>query len=205
MKKIISVLFFVALCFGTAFAQEAKSTELPSNALNITVADGAGEGATAMMAETMALVIKAIFNSDTDEKIVGWIPYFSLGYDHHFNDSRWSVGAETGYWHFAVRNNKSETPDIRHGNVGVAAATGKFYYKTRGFCKLYGGVNLGVGLTGVMNEKDGATTFEAPQVFPAFQLNPIGVRLGNEKVGFIAELGAGYRGIFQIGLSIALD
>ena len=203
MKKLVLITLLLLSVFS-AQGQTIDSYGIPSHSLDLQVSDGLGEGAVAMLVEVMALSIQAIFNQNSNTDFVGWIPYVTTGYNYHFADTRWSMGAELGYWHLGAKENKDGIITTTHGNVGTVAVTGKCFYKPKGVCKLYGGLNLGLGIYGVMTDSPEGRTFDKPQFFPAFQLNPIGMRLGSEKIAFIAELGLGYRGILQLGVNIGL-
>lgn len=197
MKKILVILGIV-LCSLSVSAQSVDGYGIPSNSLNVEISDGIGEGFVAVFAEITGAVISAMFGQTSSTELVGWIPYVSVGYDYHFADTRWSVGGDIGYWHIGMHN-KNDGTTIDY-NVGTIAATGKFWYKPNGCCKLYGGLAGGVGING----NRGGSEESPVQFFPAFQLNPIGMRLGNERVAFLAELGIGYKGILQLGINIGL-
>ena len=191
MKRI--AIFLAALMLSSAaFGQKVDNYNIPLNSINIEAADGVGEGAMAVFVVALAQSARAIFHQNSNEETVGWIPFISAGYERHIADTRWSLGGEVGYWHFGIRN--KETQVINHTHIGTIAATSKIFYKPGGICKLYGGLNLGVG---GISSSDG-------QVFPAIQFNPIGMRLGSEKAAFVLELGLGYRGIIQAGVTFGL-
>ena len=126
-----------------------------------------------------------------DAGIISWMPCMTVGYDYHFYDTRWNLGGELGFWHMGIG---MANGDKILGFTQTATVTGKYFYKPYGICKLYGGANLGIGFAEIQDLT----------LFPAVQLNPIGMRLGSDKVGFTAELGCGYKGILQLGVSVAL-
>lgn len=192
MKRIIVILAALMLS-SAAFGQKADGYGIPTNSINIQASDGLGETFMAGLVMAFAQTARAIFKQDQNEEITGWKPFMSAGYDYHFADTRWIVGGEAGYWNIGVRN--KETGNTRYSHVATLAATSKIFYKPGGSFKLYGGVNLGVGVA----SGSGDDSF-----FPAFQVNPIGMRWGSEKVAFVLELGVGYRGIIQTGINIGL-
>ena len=192
----------------TAFGQLFDIHGIPTHNLNVEVADGVGElfidaFATVIGAAAEAVVIgtvDGITGSDSGE-VTKWAggtptPFITAGYEYHFPGTRWNLGGEAGFWHCKSWSVNRDPVITRKLTFGALAATGKFFYKPDGVCKLYGGVNAGVLVCGTADGN--------PEFIPAVQVNPIGMRLGNESVAFVAELGAGYRGILQLGINIGL-
>lgn len=191
MKRFI--IFLAALMLSSAaFGQKVDGYGIPANNINVQVSDALGEGVISAFAVAIAASASAIFKQDPNTEMVGWIPFVSTGYEYHFADTRWNVGGEAGYWHIGARTKDSGV--VLHNHIAAIAATGKIFYKPGGICKLYGGVNLGLGIV----------RSTEVQFFPAFQVNPIGMRLGSEKIAFLLELGIGYRGIVQAGVTLGL-
>jgi hypothetical protein len=233
MKKII-IAMMLLVCSSSLFAQRVDGYGIPVNSLNVQTSDAlvpyVGTGlvvglGTAIGVGIGAAVAAVITGGNADieyesPKMVGWMPYISIGYDHHFPNTRWSLGPELGYWHSGM---VSET-SYNHFHFATLTAASKLYYKPSGICKLYGGLNLGAALLASSTQTlthatkadeptepagDGATAEEpkssdGPSIIPAIQFNPIGMRLGSEKVAFLAELGIGYKGFLQLGINVAL-
>lgn len=222
MKKII-IAMMLLVCSSSLFAQNVDSYGIPTNSLNVEVADGLVPTAFAGVAVGLGVAIGASMaavisggNATIDgPQMKGFTPFFSAGWEHHFPNTRWSIGPEVGYWHAGLAGKDS----YQHFHFTTLNAAAKLYYKPAGICKLYGGLNLGVGmiLTGEQavtpatkadEPTDGAPaepeTKDGPSILPTFQFNPIGMRLGSEKVAFLAELGIGYKGFLQLGINVAL-
>jgi len=225
MKKFI-IAAVLLVCSSSLFAQNVDSYGIPQNSLNIQGADALVPTAFSSVAVGLGIAIGAgvaatitggqATDIDTP-KFKGWTPFVSAGYEYHFPDTRWSLGPDLGYWHYGL---VSSDGVYQHFNFMTLAAAGKLYYKPAGICKLYGGLNLGVGtLFSTTTNVTPATKSEAsesessssepddsdkPSFIPAIQFNPIGMRLGSEKIAFIAELGVGYKGILQLGVNIGL-
>lgn len=222
MKKFIIVMVLLA-CSSSLFAQNVDSYGIPTNSLNVEVADGLVPTAVGGIAVGLGVAIGASIaavisggNATIDgPQYKDITPFFSAGWEHHFPNTRWSVGPEVGYWHAGLANKES----YQHFHFTTLNAAAKLYYKPAGICKLYGGLNLGVGM--VLNSEQAVTpatkasepadgtssepeTKDGPGIIPTIQFNPIGMRLGSEKVAFVAELGIGYKGILQLGMNIAL-
>ncbi|MBR5735375.1 MAG: hypothetical protein IKX60_01075 [Bacteroidales bacterium] len=192
MKKIAVVVATLMLS-SAAFGQKADGYGIPTNSINIQASDGLGETFMAGLVMAFAQTARAIFKQDPNEETTGWMPYLTAGYDYHFADTRWAIGGEAGYWNIGVRN--KETGVTSYSHVATLAAASKIFYKPGGSFKLYGGINLGVGVA----SGNGDNSF-----FPAFQINPIGMRLGSERIAFVLELGVGYRGLIQAGINVGL-
>ena len=228
MKKFIVALMLL-VCSSSLFAQNVDKYGIPVNSLNIQAADalvptaicGVGVGLGLAIGAGFAAVLTGGNATVESPEFKGWIPFMSVGYDHHFANTRWTVGPEIGYWHYGIVSSDS----YQHIHFPTLTAAGKFYYKPAGVCKLYGGLNLGVGTvfttTNAVKKTAPATKAEAdagdtvgasnnsgssnsPSIFPVFQVTPIGMRLGSEKAAFVAELGIGYKGFLQMGLNLAL-
>ena len=200
MKKFILAILLM-FCCSTMFGQTFDIHGIPTNNLNIQVADATVPVAFTGVALSLGYAIGASMaavisggNAEIDGfDLVGVTPFVSAGYDYHFPGSRWSVGGELGYWHCGIKT--GDDSPVQHMHFGTITAAGKFFYKPNGICKLYGGMNAGLGLV--------LSSGEVSPI-PAIQITPIGMRLGNESVAFTAELGAGYKGFIQAGLNVSL-
>lgn len=191
MKKAILIVMLM-LSAPLLRAQEVDGYGIPINSLNIQAADSALESVVGIVIGAFVLGIEAVASQgEKVDEITGWIPFVSAGYDYHFADTRWTLGPELGYWHIGLTSKEGRQ---QHFHFGVLAMAGKYFYKPAGICKLYGGLNLGAGLL--------ASSGAEPSLIPAFQVNPIGMRLGGDNVAFVAELGVGYRGVIQLGLTV---
>lgn len=197
MKKILSIIVMLLLGLNL-FGQVGDKYGMVSNSIEISVGDASVASYAGLVVGVIIWSAEAIADgvAGNDEQpqstgITSWTPCITVGYDHHFTDSRWNLGGELGFWHMGLGLNNG---DRILGFMETATATSKFFYKPYGKCKLYGGVNLGVGLVEI----------EDLSVFPAFQVNPIGMKIGNDKISFVAELGFGYKGIIQTGVSITI-
>lgn len=198
MKKFIILILSLILSYGVANAQLFDKYGIPTHSLNVQVADGLVPDAFAAVVVTMGIAFAAPWvavaggdASDITLNLEGLTPFVSAGYDYHFPGTRWDIGGELGVWHCALINSDYK----QHFHFGTATASGKFFYKPTGVCKLYGGANLGVGIL---------YNGEEISPLPIVQLTPIGMRLGNEAIAFVAEASIGYKGFLQIGINIGL-
>lgn len=199
MKKLILALVML-VCSAAVYGQGVDGYGLPlcslivqaGDALTNTVATGLAIGLGYALGAGLAAVITAGNATVEAPQFSGWIPFLSVGYDYHFSDTRWSFGPEVGYWHYGFTSGGG---GYNHLHLITICADTKLYYKPRGSCKLYGGLDVGAG---IVASAGGAT------VLPAIQLNPIAMRWGSERAAFVAELGLGYKGILQLGANFAL-
>ena len=172
MKKTLLVVILLAVSV-IGHAQRVDSYSIPCNSLNLQVCDalpittavGIGVGLGWALGAGMAAALTGGQATVNAPEFKGWTPCFSVGYEHHFADTRWSLGPEAGYWHYGLQSDESYT----HLHLMGIAAAGKFFYKPAGVCKLYGGVSLGAGAFISGGEVS---------PLPIFQINPIGMRLG---------------------------
>ncbi len=141
----------------------------------------------------------------TDECSSGVI---GLGYRYSIN--RFRVGLDLG---FASVSDKfdyagSKQKDIKETQLNFLAmpVVEMTYYK-RGIIELYGSVAAGVDVTRTKEKgltdtgKAHAVTGTQTTTYFAFQVNPIALRVGNDRIGGFVEAGLGYKGFLTAGVS----
>lgn len=152
---------------------------------------------------------KAAFGNYTKETEDRSIPgMISIGYSHKVNN--WlAIGGDIGYMRLAneitlTSNDGSQPTEYvnRTTSAFVVMPTGKFYYMQRSKMSLYGLVGAGF-LTANKTESNGEIEGKDNISGFAFQVNPIGIRVGKRFAGF-AELGVGMKGFGTIGFSMKL-
>ena len=227
MKKLLIALALLA-CSSSLFAQSIDGYGIPQHSMTVQVSDatiptavaGVGVGVGYALGAGLVAIFSGGKATVDAPQFKGWIPFVSAEYEYHFPDTRWSVGPGLGYWHQGLL---SKDGDFQMFHFTTVTADGKFWYKPAGICKLYGGLNLGAGIifstkshkgtsdtnpddaaTGTGSTDSGSSGPSDASVIPAFQFNPIGMRLGSEKVAFVAELGVGYKGFINLGVNFAL-
>ena len=140
-----------------------------------------------------------------------WILTPSVGYRYWFN-KKIGIGV-----HFAFDKNSvkaihahdlSTTSDdewrVHNRYFYTLAAEVNWKYLDRPICQLYGNAGLGVTLVQFSDNKNPNPDAHLKQ-FPFFNMNvmPFGVRVG-KMVGGFAEIGWGYKGFFNVGVSVKL-
>ncbi|MCF0172926.1 MAG: hypothetical protein HUJ91_04255 [Bacteroidales bacterium] len=114
-------------------------------------------------------------------------------------------------------NFTDKTTHIKIGNgIGtffMVMPTAKFYYMRREHVELYGKTAIGV-ITSIQDKCHTETDGDGQRYLvkdgsglsgcnAAFQVDPIGVRVGNSNIGGFLEVGAGLRGILNLGIEVA--
>lgn len=138
---------------------------------------------------------------------------FGLGYRYSIN--RFGLGADVSYIGYRndIRIQKDNPIDFRvNENYFVVLPTADFTYFKSGILRLYGGVGVGA-MVGLKSQKsltnDGkeylkTNAYDKNSVNLAFQVNPIAIRLGNDRIGGFLEAGFGMKGLVNVGLSLKL-
>lgn len=142
----------------------------------------------------------------TDEKMIG---VFGLGYRYNIN--RFRVGGDLG---FALQKDKltlsgQNTPAVQERKLNfMILPTAEFIYFKRNLVELYGSASAGVNLCResekALNDegKEAASKNASLSTTFAYQINPIAVRVGNDRVGGFVEAGFGTKGFVTAGISV---
>ena len=200
MKKLISV--FTILCFfGTAVvAQDNEGkNELRvgfSDALPITI----GDALLTVLGDAFTSTITGYTKETLNQKNSGM---WSIGYKHHFSN-RFSLGADVGLLKsskdFKFTKGAESYLVQRKSSFLLFMPTAQYNYLNKEKVQLYGNVGAGVLSYSVDETKSDDTSYSEKFTSFAFQVNPIGLRVGKQFAGF-AELGFGYKGIIGLGFS----
>jgi hypothetical protein len=187
LLKTIILSGFICCVPTQAEAQDKGKSEL-----NIGAGIMASEDA---VSDAVVLWFSALFNTRPDVKIPG--ASWSVTYKYHVSE-RLAVGASS------VFNPTSDrwVPDFpnddrwKRRSLATAGEATLFWAKGDNF-QFYGTAGVGFFVKrstfyDVQTETEFGTTFQA---------SPVGLRMGN-KVGVFMELGYGYKGVFNGGLSM---
>ena len=194
----------VSLLSTGLFAQKAPAVSYGNNELDLSY----GLFTTPQFVDVFADIFAAVFSLGNyqldNQHYTGGI---ILTYKHAFND-RWLLGFSAAYdGRSADLLNKER--DTKKGSYVSSYITPVVSFDYRYLMKekvqLYSGIALGATLlnehkTVTNPEPDESATSDENQVFFDFQVNLIGVRVGKKLAGF-AELGFGYKGIINGGIS----
>ena len=146
----------------------------------------------------------------TDEQSSG---VFGMGYRYHI--CRFRMGLDLGFASVSSKLNYTSgkgvepTKDVKETQLNfLVMPVAEMVYFKRGIIELYGSVAAGVDFTRVKEKgltELGKTKAQAKAQTStdfAFQVNPIALRVGNDRVGGFIEAGLGYKGFLTAGVSL---
>ena len=204
--KFIALLLCAAVSSNVAKGQEttANNTQaMPRHEIRLSASDGLTLGLANVFGMGLSDAVTGSKRSDEKSSLV-----YSLGY--RYSIAQFRVGADLGF----VQSTSKLTligetaPSLKEKDLNfMLLPTIEFVYFKRGVVELYGGAAAGVNLvnhtekslnqTATSNAKksDLSTTF-------AYQVNPIALRVGNQRIGGFLEAGLGYKGFVTAGVSL---
>ena len=204
--KFIALLLCAAVSSNVAKGQEttANNTQsMPRHEIRLSASDGLTLGLANVFGMGLTDAVIGSKRSDEKSSLV-----YSLGY--RYSIARFRVGADLGFVQSTGKLTLiGETaPSLKEKDLNfMLLPTVEFVYFKRGVVELYGGAAAGVNLvnhtemslnkTATSNAKksDLSTTF-------AYQVNPIALRVGNQRIGGFLEAGLGYKGFVTAGVSL---
>ncbi|MBE3112168.1 MAG: hypothetical protein IMZ46_16960 [Acidobacteria bacterium] len=151
---------------------------------------------TDILTDVLTIVITLGTFSKDNMKYTG-VPFLTY---HYSSNSHFGFGfAIGGYQSTGDLQVLDETVgDFKETNYIGALEIDYHWVMKKGF-QLYSGAGVGVRFRkGTYNDLDSTETVS--KTLPTFHVNALGLRVGG-KVGFFAELGTGYKGIFSAGLN----
>ena len=203
--KFIALLLCAAVSSNVAKGQETthNAQSMPRHEIRLSASDGLTLGLANVFGMGLSDAVTGSKRSDEKSSLV-----YSLGY--RYSIARFRVGADLGF----VQSTSKLTligetaPSLKEKDLNfMLLPTVEFVYFKRGVVELYGGASAGVNLvnhtekslnqTATSNAKksDLSTTF-------AYQVNPIALRVGNQRIGGFLEAGLGYKGFVTAGVSL---
>lgn len=204
--KFIALLLCAAVSSNVAKGQEttANNTQsMPRHEIRLSASDGLTLGLANVFGMGLSDAVTGSKRSDEKSSLV-----YSLGY--RYSIAQFRIGADLGF----VQSTSKLTligetaPSLKEKDLNfMLLPTVEFVYFKRGVVELYGGASAGVNLvnhtekslnqTATSNAKksDLSTTF-------AYQVNPIALRVGNQRIGGFLEAGLGYKGFVTAGVSL---
>ncbi|MGL5787392.1 MAG: hypothetical protein ACRCX4_11325 [Bacteroidales bacterium] len=211
MKKRIFI--FIAILLSVTFlshANESRQTDMYPNKheIRLSVSDGTPLNISNFLGTAIG---DAITGTERDRIEICGI--FGIGYRYAI--SRWKVGGDIGFASLTNRVKSSFYGSMTRNTESnihfLILPTGELTYFKRKKVTLYSSAAIGAILSrssyssdyffenrfieNSFNYSDFYATF-------AFQVNPIAIRVGNERIGGFMELGVGYKGFISAGISI---
>lgn len=193
------------------------------NQLSISYSDGYALPIGCVMAEALANGIAvaiaapfiAMFGGELDDidispKDFKTYGIADIGYRYVLPRDRFSVGFNVSY--SLLQRKWDEKTDNGDGTETVAlyktdghllfVTTGATcYYKRRGWCKLYGALDLGIIYSPKLNE---VLPIYDHKIGFAVNVTPIGVQMGSDRVAGFIEMNWGYKGFASAGIRISM-
>ncbi len=174
------------------------------HSINISVSDGLTLGFANFFGMGLADAILGTERIEQKSSLV-----FGLGYRYSIN--RFRIGADLAFAKVSskVKYSSKAEPYVKENEINfMVLPTVEFVYFKHKLIELYGSAAAGVdfirysetalnnsGKELVSDKSKFGTQF-------AFQANPIGFRIGNNRIGGFVELGLGYKGFVTTGLSL---
>ena len=205
-KRFITLSLCVLASVGIASAQNSKMNSSDGGSkheIRLSVSDGLTLTSVDILGMGLADAVMGSKRSDEKSSMV-----YGLGYRYTIN--RFRVGADLG---FAQSSSKlafagEKTPSVKERELNfLVLPTAEFVYYKRGLVELYGGASAGVNM--IRHKESALTEAGKSQVQKAslstnfaYQVNPIALRVGNERIGGFLEAGLGHKGFLTAGVSL---
>lgn len=171
--------------------------------IRLSVSDGLTQGSVDVLGMGLLDAVTGSKRTDSNYSLV-----YGLGY--RYSLGRFRVGADLG---FSNSNSKmtlaGETnPSLKESNLNfLVLPAAEFVYYKRGLVELYGTAAAGVNLS---RHKETALTDAGKKAVAkadlstsfAYQVNPIALRVGNDRIGGFVEAGLGHKGFVTAGISL---
>ena len=176
MKKILMVIVLIASLqtFNTAAAQDGGN-------FNQNIIKAAWSDATPLAVVNLFTMV-SLDNSTT-------VGAFTGGYRYLTNNSRWALGADFVFTSF-TGDDKITKKRVTENYYMLLPTAEYNYIKTRSI-RLYSAVAAGAAFANY-----GYMGF-------AFQVNPVGFRVGGKNIAFFTELGMGFKGYVTAGIELS--
>lgn len=185
MKKIYVFILFGFLISGSLYSQQ------PKNEIYGAYGFASVQEIANMIGDALILAFSA--EDYTTGSTLGPI---ILGYRRNLSEPL-SIGLKGSYTHFDKEYTVSSTKFRIKNTFTTVMANGNVCYNPRNIVQLYSGLNAGFS---VVTQSDDSSKSASKTTF-AFQVNALGIRIGN-KIGGFAEFGFGFDGVINAGLSV---
>ncbi|CAK7062282.1 MAG: hypothetical protein PARBA_02324 [Parabacteroides sp.] len=183
LKKVfICCIMATILLTGNSHALQAQTSDDDFARNQIKLSYGDAFYSTVAFGLLDILMGGAIFHPDAEMSAPG---SFSMAYRYLFEGERFALGGDFTY----IPIKQTEKNSTTHYDLFATMVGADVYYIKSGIFRLYGTASIGAA-------------FAQEAAGFAFQVNPIAIRLGNDKFSGFLEAGAGYKGICNVGIQI---
>lgn len=203
--KFIALLLCAAVSSNVAKGQETthNAQSMPRHEIRLSASDGLTLGLANVFGMGLSDAVTGSKRSDEKSSLV-----YSLGY--RYSIAQFRVGADLGF----VQSTSKLTligetaPSLKEKDLNfMLLPTVEFVYFKRGVVELYGGASAGVNLVNHTEKslnKTAASSAKKNDLSTnfAYQVNPIALRVGNQRIGGFLEAGLGYKGFVTAGVSL---
>lgn len=187
-------------CFSSVYAcDEADSSAVRlcnSHGVRVAISDGFLLNMSSLLGMGLSDVV--IRSERTDSKSSG---VWEVGYRYSYN--RFRLGADICYAGISSKvvywDDKNEVKKENYRFFMLMPAMEVSYYKKKYF-EMYGMACVGVAFSSYSMEGLGVES-KFDNSF-AFQINPVAMRFGNNRVAAFIEAGIGYKGFFTVGVNM---
>ncbi len=194
MKKLISGLVLLSLIHSATFAQNKKHEIVAGYGI---VSHQTLKEITVNLAVTLATVgyVNTIYQNGSGT--------FYLGYRYHLTKGI-HLGIDAAYQRINEEvNNQDEVLGNLKREYFTLSANSNFSYINKPAFQMYSTLSLGyIQGNGYYTPIEGEKDSESTGLF-GFQVNALGFRFGQNIGGFV-EIGYGYKGVLNFGLSVKL-
>ena len=199
MKKSI-ILAILGFAVFAAKAQKTKSSlDLQKHEIRIGYSDATPLIIANALGEGVGDAIISAFTNDKRSYKTKTFGMLSAGYRYRLID-KLQIGADVAFLRVnADVNSKKEGMVIRETNTVIVMPTVQYSYIKTPWIDFYGNASVGAAVD-FRKETIAQKTTKNNYINFAFQVNPVGLRVGKEFGGFV-EAGAGYKGFVSAGLS----
>lgn len=203
-------LIALSLCMVTSFqwskGQNNSQTYTPptnKHEIRLSISDGLTGGNVDVLGMGLSDAITGTKRTDEKSSLV-------YGFGYRYNIHRFRIGGDFGFSQTTGKLTLSgeKSPSIKEKEWKMLILpTGEFTYLKKGLIELYGAAGAGISLTrhtenGITSTGKSAVKGSHFNTVFAFQVNPIAIRIGNEKIGGFLEAGLGHKGFVTAGISM---
>lgn len=200
--KFFALSLFMVAAFNTVIAQNTTKDFISNDRkhdIRVSVSDGLTQGSVNILGMGIEDAITGTKRTDSKYSLV-----YGLGYRYGIN--RFRVGADLGLGMSSSKLSSAgeKSPSVKEKELRfLVLPTAEFIYYKRRLVELYGSAAAGMNFTRhsetpIAKGESGKTNMTSNF---AYQVNPIALRIGNNRVGGFVEAGLGTKGFLSAGVS----